>query len=183
MKKILVPIAEGFEEIELVSIVDILRRAEVSVTLASLQSHLEVLGAHQIAIKADRILETIDICDFDGIVLAGGMGGVQNMQKSSRLKEMIVKLYGAQKLVAGICAAPIILDELGLLQKDFCCYPGCEKMMSVTKAKRLDEPVAQDFNLITATGPAFAIDFALQIVLTLLGEEKLNRLKNELLYC
>ncbi|ANV97526.1 hypothetical protein BBW65_01305 [Helicobacter enhydrae] len=180
-KQILVPFAEGFEEIELVSIVDILRRAGVGVSLASIDASPTQKGAHHIAIVADMSLEDAKIDQFDGIVMAGGMLGVQNMQKSSTLLQFLQTFHSQQKLIGAICAAPIILDDLKLLKQDFCCYPSCENLMKNTTASRLVLPYIKQGHIITATGPASALEFALGIVESLLGIEEKSKLAKELL--
>lgn len=181
MPKILLPLAQGFEEIELVSIADVLRRGGVEVTLASLHNSLEVSGSHNIIIKADTLLETINPQDFDAIAMHGGLQGVQNMLNSPTLLQIIQDLYKQNKIVCAICAAPVVLDHLKLLDQDFCCYPGCEQMMKHTKNKRLDLPFKTSGTIITGTGPAFAMLFALEILKTLLGEEKSLEIKKQLL--
>lgn len=182
MKKILIPIAQGFEEIELVSIVDILRRAGIETILASVfVDSLLQEGAHKIIIKADESLEDIETSYFDGIVLAGGMQGVMNMRASEVLLSILRNFHKDQKLIAAICAAPLILDDLSLLSDDFCCYPGCEAMMKNTQAKRLELPCHTSDSMITGTGPAFALDFAIEILRVMLGEEAKEKIQDELL--
>lgn len=181
MPKVLLPLAQGFEEIELVSIADVLRRGGVEVTLASLDNFLEVRGAHNIVLKADCALSSLDISDFDAIALHGGMEGVHNMLASPLLLKIVKELFENKKIVGAICAGPFVFDELGLLSEDFCCYPGCEKMMRNTQSKRLNLPFKTSNNLVTATGPAFAMPFALELVRILMGESIAEELKKELL--
>lgn len=181
MPKVLLPLAQGFEEIELVSIADVLKRGGVEVTLASLHTSLEVRGAHNITIKADELLENLNSSNFDAIALHGGMEGVHNMLASTTLLQMVDEFAKANKIVAAICAAPFVLDELKMLHEDFCCYPGCEKMMRNTQNKRLDLPFKTSKNLITGTGPAFAMLFAVEIVRNLMGEDIAQELQRELL--
>lgn len=181
MSKILLPLAQGFEEIELVSIADVLRRGGVEVTLASLHTSLEVRGAHNITIKADAILQDLNPQSFDAIALHGGMEGMQNMLNSSTLLQILQDFYAQKKIIAAICAAPIVLDKLNLLSEDFCCYPGCEQMMQNTSKKRLDLPFKNSNPIITATGPAFAMFFALEILRVLEGEEKSMQIREQLL--
>lgn len=181
MPKVLLPLAQGFEEIELVSIADVLRRAGVEVVLASLHSSLEVRGAHNIVLKADEFLENTQSSAFDAIALHGGMEGVHNMLSSPLLLRIVKEFFESKKFVCAICAAPFVLDELKLLDEDFCCYPGCERMMRNTQSKRLDLPYKTSKNLITGTGPAFAMPFGLEIVKNLMGDQTANQLKEELL--
>lgn len=181
MPKVLLPLAQGFEEIELVSIADVLKRGGVEATLASLHTSLEVRGAHHIIVKADELLENLNSSNFDAIALHGGMEGVQNMLNSSTLLQMLQNFFTQKKIIGAICAAPIVLDKLKLLSEDFCCYPGCEQMMQNTSSKRLDLPFKNAGQIITATGPAFAISFGLEMLRVLAGEEKFLQIKNQLL--
>lgn len=181
MAKILLPLACGFEEIELISIADVLRRGGVEVTLSSLNSELEVQGAHGIVIKADSILQGLRLDEFDAIAMHGGMQGVQNMLNSSTLLQIISNFASSGKLIGAICAAPLVLDELKLLKEDFCCYPGCEKMMKHTQTQRLNLPYKTSDNIITGTGPAFAIPFALELLAHLVGEQKSLEIRSQLL--
>lgn len=181
MAKILLPLACGFEEIELVSIADVLRRGGVEVILASLDSALKVKGAHNISIIADTSLQEIKPNEFGAIALHGGMEGVQNMLASPTLLQITSNLASSHKLIGAICAAPLVLDELHLLTEDFCCYPECEKMMKHTQAQRLDLPCKTSDHIITGTGPAFAISFALEILKSLEGESKAQEVQKQLL--
>lgn len=181
MAKILLPLACGFEEIELVSIADVLRRGGVDVVLCSLNSSLEVKGAHNLSIIADTSLQEIEPSEFDAIALHGGMKGVENMLSSSLLLEIISSFASSHKLIGAICAAPLVLDELKLLKEDFCCYPECEKMMKYTQTQRLNLPCKTSDNIITGTGPAFAILFALEILKALKGQDKAFEIQKQLL--
>ncbi|WP_300220685.1 DJ-1 family glyoxalase III [uncultured Helicobacter sp.] len=181
MSKVLLPLAQGFEEIELVSIADVLRRAGVEVALASLDCSLEVRGAHNLILKADCFLKDLNTSSFDAIALHGGMEGVHNMLNSPLLLEIVKEFFESNRIIGAICAAPFVLDELKLLSEDFCCYPGCEKMMKNTQSKRLDLAFKTSKNLITGTGPAFAMLFALELVRKLMGEDTSDQLKKDLL--
>lgn len=124
MKNVMVPIARGFEEIELVSVVDILRRAGVRVVLASLDSHKRVLGAHNIVIEADNALPEFDSEDFDAIILVGGYNGMQNLANNELVTLWLKQFENSQKLIAAICASPIVLDKAGVLKGDFYLLSG-----------------------------------------------------------
>lgn len=180
MKNVLVPIAKGFEEIELVSVVDILRRAGVRVALASLDSHKRVLGAHHIVIEADSVLPELEYTDFHAIVLAGGYVGMQNLANNELIKLWLTTFKQEQKLIAAICASPIVLDKAGVLEGEFTCYPGCEAEMS--NKNRKDTAVVKSGNILTSTAPATASVFALEIVRELCGNEKVEALANELCF-
>lgn len=180
MKNVMVPIARGFEEIELVSVVDILRRAGVRVVLASLDSHKRVLGAHNIVIEADNALPEFDSEDFDAIVLAGGYNGMQNLANNELVMLWLKQLDSSQKLVAAICASPIVLDKAGVLKGDFTCYPGCESQINMEHKNKKSNAVIKNGNIITSTGPATAVVFALELVKGLCGETKAKELYDEL---
>lgn len=180
MKSVLVPIAKGFEEIELVSVVDILRRAEVRVALASLDSHKRVLGAHHIIIEADCSLPEQEINDFDAIVLAGGYGGMQALCANELVSTWLQAFAKDSKIIAAICAAPIVLDKAGVLKGNFVCYPGCENEIDMNNKVRVNSAVVTNGSLITSAAPATAMLFALTLVHELCGKEKAEKLYNEL---
>ena len=177
-KKILVPLAEGFEEIEAITIIDLLRRANLEVITASLTDNLEVKGGHNIIIKADTILDKVIDEDFDAISLAGGMGGMNNLKNDKRIIEKIQKMYKDKKLVSAVCASPIVLGEAKVLKGKYTCYPSCEKSINMREYIEKDLVVV-DENVITSKGPATSILFALEIVKYLTGKNE--ELSNALL--
>lgn len=176
-KKVLVPFIHGFEELEFVSIVDILRRAEIEVVTASVSNDLDVIGAHKIVIKADALLTDIDYKSFDAISLPGGNAELKNI---ALVLDIIKKMYEDKKLVSAVCAAPIVLGEAGVLNCNYTCYPSCEAAISIGNYIK-DELVVTDKNIITSQGPATATLFALEIVKYLVGEEKSNEVRSALL--
>lgn len=180
MKNVLLPIARGFEEIELVSVADILRRAGVRVVVASLDSHKRVLGAHHIVIEADSALPELEMEHFNAIVLAGGYNGMQNLANNELIKLWLTTFKQEQKLIAAICASPIVLDKAGVLEGEFTCYPGCENQINMQGKNRNAEAVVKNGNIITSVGPATANVFALTIVKELCGGEKAQELYEEL---
>ncbi|MCX2716641.1 DJ-1/PfpI family protein [Helicobacter sp. MIT 21-1697] len=180
MKNILLPLAKGFEEIELVSVADILRRAGVRVVIASLDAHKRVLGAHHIVIEADSALPELEMDHFDGIVLAGGYNGMQNLANNELIKLWLTTFKQEQKLIAAICASPIVLDKAGVLEGEFTCYPGCENEMSMQNKTRAESAVIKNGNIITSTGPATANVFALALVKELCGQAQAQKLYEEL---
>lgn len=137
-KKILVPLADGFEEIEFVSICDILRRAKCEVIVAALGENLLVSGAHEIKIKADCTLQSVDVSGLDAIVLAGGWGGMLNLKVNAQILDIIRALHSSNRLVAAICASPIVLNEAGIFDESskFACYPGCEAGLKGTRVPK-----------------------------------------------
>ena len=177
-KKILVPLAEGFEEIEAITIIDILRRANLEVITASLTDNLEVKGGHNIIVKADTILDKVINEDFDAISLAGGMGGMNNLKNDKRIIEKIQKMYKDKKLVSAVCASPIVLGEAKVLNGKYTCFPSCEKLINMGEYIEKDLVVAYE-NVITSKGPATSMIFALEIVKYLTGKNE--ELSNALL--
>ena len=176
-KKVLVPLADGVEEIEAVTIIDVLRRANIEVVTASLNDNLEVKGAHNILIKADTTLEKIMNYDFDAISLPGGYGGMNNLKSDMRVIEKIRSMYEDKKLVSAICASPIVLGEAGVINGKYTCYPSCESHIKKGEYIEKDIVVCDD-NIITSKGPATTVFFALEIVKYLTGsnEELANAL-------
>lgn len=170
-KRILVPLAEGFEEIEAINIIDVLRRANLEVITASLTNNLEVKGAHNIFIKANTILDKVINEDFDAISLAGGMGGMNNLKNDKRIIEKIQKMHKDKKLVSAVCASPIVLGEAKVLNGKYTCYPSLEKSINIGEYQDKDL-VVRDENIITSKGPATSMLFALEIVKYLKGENE-----------
>ena len=179
MKKVIVFLAEGFEEVEAVSIIDTLRRAEIEVTTASISNNKSVKGAHNISIETDKLFDDIDFKSYDMIALPGGMPGAKNLNEHEGLKEQL-KTFAKDKLIAAICAAPMILGGMGLLKgKRATCYPGFEP--ELIEATITNEPVTVDGNIITGKGPAFALQFSLQIIDTIAGKAARDEIANALL--
>ncbi|WP_297093837.1 DJ-1 family glyoxalase III [uncultured Draconibacterium sp.] len=170
MKKIAVHLAEGFEEIEAISIIDVLRRAGFEVTVVSMNNSMEVGGAHEITVKADTLFEDLDYDNIDMIVLPGGMPGSANLKAHSGLREQILNFEDMKKPLAAICAAPMVFGNLGLLkEKQATCYPGFEDELH--GAIITGEAVEEAENIITGKGAGVAIKFALKIVEKFKGKE------------
>jgi len=179
MNKIIIPLAEGFEEIEAITNIDILRRAGLKVETVSL-ADLEVKGSHNILIKADKNIDEINYEEIAGIVLPGGMPGSSNLRDDNRVIKLIQKLDGQEGLIAAICAAPIVLEKAGVIaDRPATSYPGFDKEME--SCSYLQDRVVVDGNLITGRGPGVAIEFALKLVEYLVGVEKVNELKGAML--
>jgi len=179
-KKIAVHLANGFEEIEAISIIDVLRRADLDVVTISVTGKLEVNGAHQIKVLADELFENVDYSRIFMIVLPGGMPGASNLNAHEGLKAQIVKFNEEKKLLAAICAAPLVYGNLGILNgKQAVCYPGFEKYLK--GAEILNQPVAESGNVITGRGPGAAIQFALKLVEKLVSVEKAELLGSQML--
>ena len=156
----------GFEEIEAVTTIDLLRRAGIAVTTVSVTGKEMVLGAHNIAIEADGLINDIDFNDAEMLILPGG---ATHLDKCSALCELLVEHNKAGKLIAAICAAPSVLGKLGILKgKQATCYPGFESYLSESYVGGL---VVESQNIITAKGPGLSSDFAFCIIEKLAGTE------------
>ncbi|MEM5853604.1 MAG: DJ-1/PfpI family protein [Candidatus Aenigmatarchaeota archaeon] len=174
--RVFVLLADGFEEIEAVTVIDVLRRAGINVDVVSV-SGTWVTGSHEVKLMVDRRLNDINFEKYDGVVLPGGSKGVNNLLKSAKLKEILEKMNEKGKLIAAICAAPLILARHKILEnKRATIYPGMEKEIPYPRGER----VVVDGNVITSQGPGTAIEFALAIVEKLLGREKAFELKKQL---
>ena len=179
MPKVLVPIATGFEEIEAISIVDILRRADIEVVTAGLDRKC-VKGAHGIEIKCDLHIDDIKSNEFDMVVLPGGMPGSLNLKNSKSIQKILGEMDQNGKYIGAICAAPIALNEAGVLKSSYTCYPSFEEQIDSSKYMA-NEDVVSDQNIITSNGPKSAINFALTLIEKLLGKEKKEEIKKQLL--
>ncbi|GET22522.1 DJ-1 family glyoxalase III [Prolixibacter denitrificans] len=163
MTSIAVHLAEGFEEIEAISIIDVLRRARLDVTTVSVTGKKEVKGSHNIPVVADKLFEDVNYDDIEMIVLPGGMPGARHLNEHEGLKNQIKAFAAGDKPLGAICAAPMVLGELGLLEgKKAVCYPGFEKHLK--GATVLTEPTLQCENIVMGRGAGVAIKFALRIV-------------------
>lgn len=181
MKKIIVFLAEGLEEIEGLTVVDLLRRAEIDVKTVSLSSKKEVTGAHQITIKADLCLEELNAKEQDGVVLPGGMPGTTHLMEHAGVNQIIREFAAQGKLVAAICAAPTVLGKAGLLQgRKATCYPGMEDQLA--GAEFCEDAVVWDGNIITSRGVGTAIPFALTLTEYFLGAEKAKEIGDSIVY-
>jgi protein deglycase len=180
MKKLYLFLATGFEETEAIAVLDVLRRAGLDVQSISISDSTLVTGAHGITVQADLLLESFDLSDADMLILPGGMPGTRNLNSNEALKSLLTEHAKKGKDLAAICAAPMVLGQLGLLEgKEATCYPGNEQQL---KGARISEyMVVQDDRLITAAGPGVALDFALQIVEFYLGEEKAEDISKAML--
>lgn len=179
--KIIVFLAEGFEEVEALTVVDYLRRVDIDVDMVSVNREKNVKGAHGIEVVGDKLIEALDIKEYEGAVIPGGLPGATNLQKSNDVVEIVKELNKEDKLIAAICAGPIVLQESGIIKdRNFTCYPGFQE--KIVDGNYLDEKTVRDKNIITGKGPALAIDFALEIVDYLLGEKKKEGLKKDVLY-
>ncbi len=186
MARALVPLAEGFEEIEGVSIIDILRRGGVEVHSAYLPGEFAtdlVTGANGITVQADVPLATVVVDEYDIIALPGGWGGTNRLAEDPTAQRLLKEFAAAGKWVAAMCAAPYALHVAGVLSKRYTCYPSVEEQ--IRPEDRVDEKVVVDGKVITSQGPGTAICFALEIVRQLVGQESYETVRNGTLatYC
>ncbi len=174
-RRVLVPLAEGFEEIEAITPIDVLRRAGIDVTVASVQG-LPVMGAHGITVQVEIALGDCANMDFDLIVLPGGMPGAAHLAESGMLCEMLKKHHKNNRPLAAICAAPaVVLNPLGLLGKErVACHPSGRPQLD--DANRSEERLCVGDGLVTAAGPGVAMEFALALVELLVSREKAEEL-------
>lgn len=169
MAKVLVPLANGFEDIEAVAIIDVLRRGGVEVVPASIHSSREVMSAHGIPMKADQLLSDVIDEEFDAIVLPGGGEGTDNLKNSDTLIRRIVRQREEGRLLCAICAAPTVLQEAGVLDPSqfVTCYPTCQMQVD---CNWVNELVVEHDGIITGQAPGAAVMFALVVLKTLTDE-------------
>jgi len=185
MKTVLVPLAKGFEEIEAVTIIDVLRRAHIDVIVASLDHVSLVQGANGIVIETDVAMDNVVIDILDMIILPGGWDGTNILAEDKIVQNALKEMDALGKDIAAICAAPFALHKAGVLKKNFTCYPSAEEKIRLEGYQGDKVMVVQDGNIMTSRGPATSMCFALEIVKKLKGEETYNGLKSGLLadYC
>jgi len=181
VKKVLLLLAEGFEEVEAFTTVDYLRRMDIIVDTCSINGEKRVTGAHRITVEADKDLNEIhSIKNYDGMVIPGGLPGATNLRDNGRVIELVQDFNKEGKLLAAICAGPIVLQRAGIIKgKKVTSYPGFDN--DLKEGIYTDELVVQDGNIITARGPAVAVYFAIKIVENLVGKEKGEELGKDIL--
>lgn len=184
MAKVLVPLAIGFEEIEAVSIIDVLRRAGIRVIISAVAKELNVQGANGIIVKADNHISEVNVDELDMIVLPGGWGGTDILAEDETVQSILKAMNEKEKLVGAICAAPFALDKAGVLSENFTCYPSAEEKIRL-EGYTDKQQVVEEGNIMTSRGPGTSICFGLAIVKKLVGEEMYQQLKAGLLadYC
>ena len=182
MKKAMIFLADGFEEIEALAVVDLLRRGSVETAMVSIMDSLTVTGRSGITVKADVMWEAADPADTDAFILPGGMPGTTHLMNHAGLRKLLADAAVEGRLVTAICAAPTVLADIGLLKgKKACCYPGLEEKLAGAETS-CEEEVIRDGNIITSRGAGTAIPFGLAIIAALLGEEKADEIKKSIVY-
>lgn len=184
-KKVLVPLAEGFEEIEAVALIDVMRRGGIEVLVRSLNGSAEVAGAHGITIKTEGSVEELDADAIDMIVLPGGWGGTNRLAEDETVQSLLQAMDAKGKQIGAICAAPFALNKAGVLKEKFTCYPSVEEQIRTEGYLGDTVQVVEDGNVMTSRGPGTSICFGLQIVKKLVGDDKYAQLREGLLatYC
>lgn len=163
----------GFEEVEAITPVDLLRRAHIPVTTVGITGKI-VFGGHNIGIEADITIEEMDPSDLDMIVLPGGLGGVASARASQKAMDMLRYAWENNKFVAAICAGPTVLADLGITDgKNATCYPGCEKDMG-NATMLANVPCVQDGKIITGTSAGCAVPFGLMLIAALKDQSVAN---------
>lgn len=181
MKRAGIFLAEGFEEIEGLTVVDILRRAGVQADMISISDHRKVNGAHGISVEADCLIAETETDTLDMLVLPGGMPGTKHLGACEKLTEMLRQADAGKRGIAAICAAPSVLGDLGLLAgKKAVCYPGFEERL--TGAEILRDAVVTDGHITTSRGMGTAVPFALELAARLCGRETAEKIRASILY-
>lgn len=172
MAKVLVPLAQGCEELEAVTIIDVLRRAGIQVVSAGLDDHA-VTCSRRTVLVPDTTLERALHDEYDMVVLPGGQPGADNLEKDVRLISLLQKMAAAQKFTAAICAAPKVLARAGLLNgKRATAFPGTLEKLQLNNVTLEHAPVVRDGFVITSRGPGTAMDFSLMLVEILVGKDQ-----------
>lgn len=181
MAKIYIFLAEGFEEIEGLTVVDLLRRAKIDISMISVTGGRRVTGAHQITTEADLLFEDADFSDADMLVLPGGMPGTTNLMKHEGLDRLLRDFSSRGKQLAAICAAPSVLGMKGILSgRNATCFPGMEEKLLGAHLKNDD--VVVDGNITTSRGMGTAIDFSLSLIKSIKGGEEARKIASSIQY-
>jgi len=172
----LVLITNFFEDTEAIATIDVLKRAGLEIDLVSLKETKEITTQYKLKIICDKLIEEVDPRDYNFLIIPGGRAVMAELVHLENVKEIIHHFAKSEKLVATICAAPLLVGELGYLaDKSYTCFPGCEK--TIIGGKKKSSGVVKDKNFITAKSMAYSIDFALTIIEYLLGNDKKKEIK------
>ncbi|CAA6811108.1 MAG: DJ-1/YajL/PfpI superfamily, includes chaperone protein YajL (former ThiJ), parkinsonism-associated protein DJ-1, peptidases PfpI, Hsp31 [uncultured Sulfurovum sp.] len=183
MATILLPLAEGFEEVEAVSLIDVLRRAGIDVRVAHMDGEDDgdlVLGANGITIKADTSIANVSEEDFDMILLPGGWDGTYILAENETVQGLLKEFQAKGKMIGSICAAAFALKAAGVLGNDYTCYPAAAEEVN-HPGYREDQAVVTDGNVMTSRGPGTALCFGLEIVKHFSGQETYQAVKDGML--
>ena len=181
MKRAVILFAEGYETVEALLVVDLLRRGGVEVTMASITEDEFVRSSHGVNVEMDAVLGEVDVLDYDAIILPGGMPGTLNLEKSADVQRAIDFCVENNKYIGAICAAPSILGHKGILNgKKATCYTGFETQLMGAQVS--DEAVCTDGKIITSRGAGTAMEFAFELVKNLISAERRDILKESVIY-
>lgn len=181
-KNILVFLAEGFEETEAIATIDVLRRGGLNVRTVSVTESKTVTGAHRIPVIADEVISHSDLDNAYALILPGGMPGTLNLQACAQLTEKVASFAKAGKLIAAICAAPMIFGHLGLLEgKEAVCYPGFEEHLKGATVP-VDRKTVVAGNIVTSVGVISVLEFGLTLVELIAGKQTRADVENQLKY-
>ena len=179
MASLLLPLATGFEEVEAVSLIDVLRRGGVEVRIAYVEDEL-VLGANGITLKAETSIKNIISEDFDMILLAGGWDNAYTLRDNPRVQELIKEFYKDGKVVGAMCASVLALKSADVLGAEYTCYPDAKEEIN-HEGYREDMMVVTDGNIMTSRGPGTALCFGLEILKRLVGTDSYQAVKDGML--
>lgn len=183
MALVLLPLAKGFEEVEAVALIDVLRRGGIEVRVAHMDGDMDtdmVLGANGITIKADTSIANVLGEEFDMILLPGGWEGTYTLADNATVQRLLKEFKQQEKVIGAICAAPYALKQAGVLGSDYTCYPSVEDEIK-QDGYRDNKMVITDGNIMTSRGPGTALCFGLQIVKRLVGIESYQAVKEGML--
>lgn len=183
MASVLIPLAEGFEELEAVALIDVMRRGGIDVRVVTISDSAMVTGANGITLQTDNAIENVKAEEFDMMVLPGGWGGTYALADDERVLVLLQK-FKAEKTVGAMCAAPYVLKKAGVLGNDYTCYPGAKDEID-HPGYRDDSQVVTDGNVMTSQGPGTAVCLGLAIVERLVSKETMQAVKEGMLlnYC
>ena len=179
MNKVYVFLADGFETVEALAPVDVMRRAGLDVVTVSIMGRKDVVSAQNVTVIADEVYENVSFVSADALVLPGGGVGTDNLSAHEPLRALLVDACSRGLLVAAICAAPMVFGRIGILNgKRATCYPGCEG--DLFNAHYTAEAVEQDVNILTACGPGASFDFGFAIVKHFCGADVVETLRSQM---
>ncbi|MCR5101474.1 MAG: DJ-1/PfpI family protein [Butyrivibrio sp.] len=181
MAKTAIFMADGFEEIEGLTVVDLLRRAGIEISMVSISDSLMVKGSHGIKVQVDKLFKEVNFDELDMIILPGGQPGTTNLDNYEPLKEKIAEFDKAGKYISAICAAPGVFGRMGILKgKKACSYPACEDQLTGADVQKTETTV--DGHILTSRGMGTAIAYGLAIVERFQGKEAADKLGENIVY-
>jgi 4-methyl-5(b-hydroxyethyl)-thiazole monophosphate biosynthesis len=180
MATVLVPLAQGCEELEAVTIIDLLRRAGITVVTAGLDDQ-PVRASRGVTLVPDTVLDDALAQDYDMVVLPGGLGGSDALAEDDRIRKLLVEMANSGRFTAAICAAPKVMASAGILSgKTATSFPGALDATQLADVTYSEDPVVRDGHVITSRGPGTAMDFSLALIETLEGEAKRREVEEKL---